>query len=108
MPTPMDTASWNQLGVGEAVAMPVNVYKAVGCLECRQTGYLGRSGVYELMSVGAALQSAIAANPELVELRKLAIEGGMRTLRHAAAEKVILGLTTVDEVLALTPDPKDR
>ena len=108
MPMPMDSASWNQLGVGEAVAMPVNVYKAVGCLECRQTGYLGRCGVYELMSVGASLQSAIATNPELVELRRLAIEGGMRTLRHAAAEKVVLGVTTIDEVLALTPDPKDR
>jgi general secretion pathway protein E len=88
--------------------MPENVYKSVGCLECRQTGYLGRSGVYELMSINAPLQSAIATNPELVELRKLAIQAGMRPLRHAAAEKVAQGLTTVDEVLSLTPDPRDR
>jgi general secretion pathway protein E len=107
-PLAMNGTSWHQLGVGNAVAMPANVYKSVGCLECRQTGYLGRSGVYELMSMGASLQSAIATNPELVELRKLAIEGGMRPLRHAAAEKVALGLTTIDEVLSLTPDPRDR
>jgi general secretion pathway protein E len=108
MQTPMNSASWNQLGVGDFVAMPANVYKAVGCLECRQTGYMGRSGVYELMPVGASLQSAIATNPELVELRKLAIAAGMRTLRHAGAEKIALGVTTIDEVLSLTPDPRDR
>jgi general secretion pathway protein E len=107
-PSAMNSAYWNQLGVGDTVAMPAQVYKAVGCLECRQTGYLGRSGVYELMSVGVTLQSAIAINPELVELRRLAIAGGMRPLRQAAAEKVAMGLTTIDEVLALTPDPRDR
>jgi general secretion pathway protein E len=108
IPVAMNSTYWNQLGVGNAVPMPENIYKAVGCLECRQTGYLGRSGVYELMSIGASLQAAIATNPELGALRKLAIEGGMRPLRHAAAEKVALGLTTVDEVLSLTPDPRDR
>jgi general secretion pathway protein E len=107
-PVAMNSTYWNQLGVGNAVPMPDSIYKAVGCLECRQTGYLGRSGVYELMSIGASLQAAIATNPELGALRKLAIEGGMRPLRHAAAEKVAMGLTTVDEVLSLTPDPRDR
>jgi general secretion pathway protein E len=107
-PVAIDGTYWNQLGVGNAVPMPDNVYKAVGCLECRQTGYLGRSGVYELMSINASLQAAIAMNPEVATLRKLAIEGGMRPLRHAAAEKVAMGLTTVDEVLSLTPDPRDH
>jgi general secretion pathway protein E len=107
-PVAIDSAYWNQLGVGSAVPMPDNIYKAVGCLECRQTGYLGRSGVYELMSIGASVQAAIAMNPEVAVLRKLAIEGGMRPLRHAAAAKVAMGLTTVDEVLSLTPDPRDR
>ena len=107
-PSAVNSTHWAQLCVGDAVAMPDNVYKAVGCLECRQTGYLGRSGVYELMSIDASLQAAIATNPELVELRKLAIKGGMRPLRHAAAEKVAAGLTTIDEALSLTPDPRDR
>jgi general secretion pathway protein E len=107
-PSAVNSVYWDQLGVGDAVAMPDNVYKAVGCLECRQTGYLGRSGVYELMSIDASLQAAIATNPELVELRKLAIKAGMRPLRHAAAEKVAGGLTTIDEALSLTPDPRDR
>ncbi len=102
----MTGKSWNELGIGDAVPMPAKVYRGVGCLECRQTGFRGRSGVYELMPIGASLQSAIATNPELEELRRLAIEGGMRPLREAGAEKVALGLTTIDEVLALTPDPR--
>jgi general secretion pathway protein E len=107
-PVAISQEHWNQLGVGEAVATPASVFKAVGCLECRQTGYLGRSGAYELMQLNAAMQSAVAHNPDLANLRRLAIEGGMRPLRHAAAEKVVAGMTTIDEVLSLTPDPREQ
>jgi general secretion pathway protein E len=107
-PVAMSQEYWNQLGVGAAVAMPTSVFKAIGCLECRQTGYLGRSGVYELMQLNAALQSAVAHNPDLGNLRHLAIEGGMSPLRHAAANKIAAGMTTIDEVLSLTPDPRQQ
>ena len=107
-PVAISQEHWNQLGVGEAVATPASVFKAVGCLECRQTGYLGRSGAYELMQLNAAMQSAVAHNPDLANLRRLAIEGGMRPLRHAAAEKVVAGMTTIEEVLSLTPDPREH
>jgi general secretion pathway protein E len=107
-PLPVDYEQWEQLGVGEAVMVPTTIYKAVGCLECRQTGYRGRSGVYELMAVNADLQSAIADNRDVMELRQLAILGGMRPLRHAAAEKIVAGVTSIEEVLALTPDPRNQ
>ena len=107
-PVDMTDAYWSELGVGSAVGMPATVYNAVGCLECRQTGYRGRSGVYELLPLNASMQSAIADNPDLANLRQLAMECGMRPLRHAAAEKITAGLTTIDEVLALTPDPRER
>ena len=103
---PMTSAHWKQLGIGDAIAKPATVYTAVGCLECRQTGYRGRSGVYELMKMDTAMQSAIAGEPSLTTLRELAVRAGMQPLRHAAAEKVAQGLTTLDEVLALTPDPR--
>jgi general secretion pathway protein E len=106
-PFGMTEAHWNELGVSSGVAMPATVYKAVGCLECRQTGYLGRCGVYELMPLNASMQSAIAENPDLKDLRRLAMQAGMRPLRHAGAEKIAAGLTTIDEVLALTPDPRE-
>jgi len=89
------------------VPMPPTVHVAGGCLECRQTGFRGRSGVYELMTVNTALQTAIGENPDLSNLRQLARAGGMRSLRQAGAAKVIAGLTTVDEILALTPDPTE-
>jgi general secretion pathway protein E len=107
-PVAISQEHWSQLGVGDAVATPASVYKAVGCLECRQTGYLGRSGAYELMQLNAAMQSAVAHNPDLATLRRLAVEGGMRPLRHAAADKVVAGMTTIDEVLSLTPDPREH
>ncbi|HEV2703294.1 MAG TPA: GspE/PulE family protein [Steroidobacteraceae bacterium] len=99
--------SWKALGVGASVPVPQTVHVASGCLECRQTGFRGRSGVYELMVVDTALQTAIGENPDLGNLRKLARAGGMRSLRQAGAAKVIAGLTTVDEILALTPDPNE-
>jgi general secretion pathway protein E len=108
VPAAISLEYWNQLGVGDAVPTPASVFKAVGCLECRQTGYLGRSGVYELMQLSAAMQSAVAHNPDLANLRRLAIAGGMRPLRHAGAEKIAAGVTTIDEVLSLTPDPREQ
>ncbi|HTV97259.1 MAG TPA: GspE/PulE family protein [Steroidobacteraceae bacterium] len=107
-PVGMSEEYWGQLGVGTEVLMPASVFKAVGCLECRQTGYLGRSGVYELMALNASLQAAVARDPDLGTLRRLAVEAGMRPLRHAAADKIAGGLTTIEEVLALTPDPREH
>jgi general secretion pathway protein E len=103
----MSAEYWSQLGVGTALAMPKSVFKAVGCLECRQTGYFGRSGVYELMQLNTAMQAMVAHNPDLSKLRRLAVESGMRPLRHTAADKVVSGMTTIDEVLSLTPDPRE-
>jgi general secretion pathway protein E len=105
-PVAMTAERWSELGVGRAAGVPATVYRAVGCLECRQTGYRGRSAVYELMPLNAAMQAAIAQNPDLTDLRRLALENGMRPLRHAAAAKIAAGLTSIDEALALTPDPR--
>jgi general secretion pathway protein E len=60
------------------------------------------------MQLNAAMQTAVAHNPDLANLRRLAIEAGMRPLRHAAAEKIVAGMTTIDEVLSLTPDPREQ
>jgi general secretion pathway protein E len=108
--TPVDVnpESWKALGVGDTVPMPKTVYVAGGCLECRQTGYRGRSGVYELMPLNSALQTAVAENPDLTHLRQLAVAAGMLPLRQAGAAKVIAGLTTAEEILALTPDPAEH
>ncbi|HEY0340042.1 MAG TPA: GspE/PulE family protein, partial [Steroidobacteraceae bacterium] len=105
--TPRNLApgSWKELGVEDCVAPPSRIFTAAGCLECRQTGYMGRVGVYELMAINSALRSAVTPGVDSVELRRLAVKAGMRPLRHAGAEKVAAGLTSISEVLSLTPDP---
>ncbi len=64
--------------------------------------------VYELMPLNTALQTAIGENPDLSNLRRIAVAAGMQPLRQAGAAKVIEGLSTVEEILALTPDPAER
>ncbi len=103
-PVTMDGAQWQELG-----ASPVprgTPHRPVGCLECRETGYFGRTGVYELLSITPTVRAAIGNTPDLAELRRLAQREGMRPLRLAGAEKVATGLTSVSEVLSLTPDPR--
>jgi len=81
----------------------VRPYKPVGCLECRMTGYRGRSGLYELLTLGDAARDCISPHIDNARLRKQALQEGLRPLRLAGAMKVAEGLTTIDEVLATTP-----
>ncbi len=81
----------------------VRAYKPVGCLECRMTGYRGRAGLYELLTVSAACQTAIHPTLDMERLRQQALKDGLRPLRLAGAMKVAEGLTTMDEVFRATP-----
>jgi general secretion pathway protein E len=78
-------------------------YRAVGCLECRHTGYRGRCGLYELMLLDESLQPALHPQHDDARLRRLAVERGLQPLRLAGAMKVSQGQTTLDEVLRATP-----
>ena len=73
-----------------------------GCPACRQTGYAGRLGLYEMLVLDDFLRDRIAANPNVVEFRRLCIGRGMTTLRQDGFAKVHAGLTTIEEVLAAT------
>jgi general secretion pathway protein E len=81
----------------------VKPYKPVGCLECRMTGYRGRAGLYELLTVTDAARGAIHPVTAAAQLRRQSIADGLRPLRLAGAMKVAEGLTTLDEVLRATP-----
>jgi general secretion pathway protein E len=81
----------------------VRAYQPVGCLECRMTGYRGRAGLYELLTVGEAARGCISPAPDVGRLRQQALKDGLRPLRVAGAMKVAQGVTTLDEVLAATP-----
>ena len=78
-------------------------YKAVGCVDCRMTGYMGRMGLYELLTVTEAFKGKVDKEPVIDALRRQAVQDGMRPLRLAGALRVAEGLTTLDAVLSTTP-----
>ena len=81
----------------------VRAYKPVGCVDCRMTGYMGRMGLYELLSIGEGFKTLVNKEPNLAGLRRQAVTDGMRPLRLAGALRVAEGVTTIDEVLSATP-----
>jgi general secretion pathway protein E len=81
----------------------VRAFKPVGCLECRMTGFRGRTGLYELLSVTDAARACLQPLPDTQKLRQQALKDGMRPLRLAGCTKVAEGQTTLQEVMGATP-----
>jgi type IV pilus assembly protein PilB len=82
--------------------MSEKTYKGKGCDRCRKTGYAGRLGIYEMMVMDDGMRDIVTRNPDVTNLRKLCRERGLVTLRQDGFEKVMKGLTTVDEILRVT------
>ncbi|MDY6914166.1 MAG: ATPase, T2SS/T4P/T4SS family [Planctomycetota bacterium] len=78
------------------------LYRGAGCEKCRQTGYKGRLGVYELMAIDDEMRDLITSNPPLSQLRRAAREAKMHTLREDGLQKVAAGMTTIDELIRVT------
>jgi general secretion pathway protein E len=78
-------------------------YKPVGCVDCRMTGFLGRQGLYELLTVTEGFKEKVVREPGIDALRRQAVADGMRPLRLAGALRVAEGLTTIEEVITATP-----
>lgn len=93
---------WAGLTEGADVPKPETVYRPVGCPECRQTGYRGRTGLYELLTVTQAFSKLIQQETDIHALKQQSIHDGMKPLRVAGALKVCEGMTTVEEVLKVT------
>jgi general secretion pathway protein E len=86
----------------------VRLYKPVGCLECRHTGYRKRVGLYELMLMTPAAREHVHPNYDVSALRQQGLRDGMRPLRLAGTMKIAEGVTTIDEVLRATPSWSDQ
>lgn len=98
---------WQALVAPFKVPAPQKIYRAVGCKECRNTGFSGRIGIYEIFENTASIQPFIAEGCDSVLLQKHAIKEGMRPLRLSGAEKVAAGLTTIEEVMRVAPERID-
>jgi general secretion pathway protein E len=99
---------WQALIHPFRAARPDRIYKPVGCLDCRMTGYKGRTGLYELLVMSDDLRALIDTSPDLRLIRDKAIKGGLRPLRLSGAQKIAQGLTTFEEVLKAAPAIGDR
>ena len=78
------------------------IFRSVGCRECRHVGYTGRMGIYELLTANDEIRELALKRTSSWEIRKVAVKCGMRTLRMDAWDKVVTGDTSVDEVLRVT------
>ena len=99
----LDEAAWQALAQPWRIPLPQGTHVARGCLECRMTGYMGRIGIYEMMSMTPALQRKIKVDTDLAALRQQALRDGMKPLRLSGALKVAAGVTTIEEVLKVAP-----
>ena len=107
-PQTLDEDGWQSLTKPWSAPLPTQACSAVGCLECRDTGYRGRAGVYEIMLINDAMKPLITADTDLIALRRHAFKEGMRSLRLSGAQKVAAGLTTIEEVLRVTPQSEQK
>ncbi len=96
---------WEQVCSPFKAAPPEYVYRPVGCLECRNTGYRGRIGIYEILQITRDVKKLIAAETDITALTQAGYKNGMRPLRVSGAIKVAMGLTTFEEVLKSAPLP---
>ena len=99
----VDRAALDALARPWRLSGGVRPCKPVGCTACRQTGFRGRVGLYELLLLGDEARRAVHPAHDMVALRRQAVADGMRPLRLAGLMRVAEGLTTVEEVLRATP-----
>ncbi len=100
---PLDVRAWAAMTHRWTLPMPERTFGPKGCLECRKTGFLGRTGIYEMMRISPPLRALIQSNMDLAKVTETALAEGMRPLRVSAAAQVARGVTTLREVIHVLP-----
>ena len=94
----VDEELWNSLISPWQIEKTDSIFRPAGCLECRETGYLGRVGIYEMLAVTPSIRSLIRPDSDLSKIRELAQKQGMTPLHIAGALKVCRGSTSIEEI----------
>ena len=102
-PHTLNPDDWAALTRPWQAPAPAGAQRAIGCASCRESGYRGRVGVYEIMLLSDSLKAHIHADTDLGALKRQAYVEGMHSLRLSGAQKIAAGLTTLEEVLRVTP-----
>jgi len=98
---------WKALIAPWKIKIPASIFKPAGCLECRNTGFMGRIGIYEVLIMSPAIKLAIKNSEDVSVIRRTALKEGMRTLRISGAQKIKAGQTTLEEVFRVAPSHDD-
>ncbi|MGH8248314.1 MAG: GspE/PulE family protein [Gammaproteobacteria bacterium] len=106
-PEELDPKPWETLVSPNQTRLPAKTYRAVGCDECRHTGYRGRIGIYEALLVDSDLRRLINAGAPPLEIQAAAARQKMHSLRLSGAQKIAEGVTTLEEVFSVVPPPAD-
>jgi general secretion pathway protein E len=99
--------AWDALVAPWKSNRPAQIYKPVGCLECRMTGFIGRVGIYETLIFSNEIKKLVSEKADLTVIRDQAFKEGMKPLRISGAMKVGAGLTTIEEVLKVAPPVRE-
>jgi len=97
-----ETEALAEIGLTAADLPDGVAYRGAGCAECMETGYWGRTGIYELLIVDENVRQGILERKSASAIKAEAVKGGLVTLRADGAAKVAAGVTTIDEVLRQT------
>jgi general secretion pathway protein E len=103
-PAQLDAEQLSRLGMTGEAPEEAQIYEAVGCDQCKGTGYSGRSAIHELFVLDDEIQRAILDGSDANQLREVARAKGMATLYEDGMRKVLAGHTSIDEVLRVTQD----
>jgi general secretion pathway protein E len=98
-----DDTTWEELVMPWKARRPNRIYRPVGCLDCRMTGFRGRTGIYEVMLLTPGVKRLINAEADIARIREQGYKDGMKSLRISGAMKVAAGVTTFEEVLKVAP-----
>ena len=107
-PGAIDKNAWNRLIAPANLTPPDSAFSPTGCDECRHTGYLGRTGIYETLVIDKTVRKLINTTKELQLYYDAAEKQGMQNLRISGAQKIADGLTTLEEIYAVVPPKKDE
>ena len=89
-----------QLGLDDS--KQIRFSKGKGCVQCYDSGFKGRFGVYEILTMDEGMQSLVLKNPRVDVIQKYLKQNGHRTLRDYGYKKVVKGLTTIEEIQRVT------
>jgi len=101
--TRIDKKAWQQFAAPLKLRYPEKTYAPKGCDECRHTGYIGRIGIYEILTIDSVIRQRIIESADLALIRNTALRQGMRPLKVCGAQKIADGLTTLEEIYTVLP-----